>query len=73
MEGRSTDRERRFKVHRMFESSRIEQAMLAAAYRRILPEDRLRFAERHSDAIDCRQGDCQLAPQVNAISIPCYV
>jgi hypothetical protein len=52
MEGTSPGRKGRFRVHREFECSRIEQAMLAAAYRSILPEDRLRFAERNGDPVD---------------------
>ena len=43
---------RRFQVHREFECSRLEQAMLAAAYRRVLPNDRLRLVERKSTTID---------------------
>lgn len=49
MEGTSPGKKGRFRVHREFECSRIEQAMLASAYRSILPEDQLRFAERSSD------------------------
>lgn len=52
MEGRSPKRKRRFRVHREFECSRIEQAMLAAAYRRILPKERLSFVQRDDDPLD---------------------
>ena len=43
---------RRFQVHREFECSRLEQAMLAAAYRRVLPNDRLMIVERKSTTIN---------------------
>ena len=63
MEGASPTRKRRFRVHREFERSRIELAMLAAAYRRILPEDRLSLAERNGDPIERRHDDGQAASQ----------
>ena len=72
MEGRPLRRKRRFRVHREFECSRIEQAMLAAAYRRILPDDRLSLAERNGDAMDRCNGDGQLVPQEDTISTSRY-
>jgi hypothetical protein len=39
-------------VHREFEISRLEQAMLAAAYRRILPDDRLKLVERENPSVN---------------------
>jgi len=73
MEGASPTRKRRFRVHREFEGSRIELAMLAAAYRRILPENRLSLVERNSDPIDRRHDDGQPASQENIDSIQHYV
>ncbi len=45
MEGRSERKGKRIRVHREFECSRIEQAMLAAAYCRIIPNGRLKLVE----------------------------
>jgi hypothetical protein len=59
MEGASPTRKGRFRVHREFERSRIELAMLATAYRRIVPEDRLSLAERNGDPTDRRSADSQ--------------
>lgn len=73
MEGASPTRKKRFRVHREFERSRIELAMLAAAYRRILPEDRLSLAERNVDPMDPRHDDGQPASQENLDSIQHYV
>ena len=50
---------RRFRVHREFECSRLEQAMLAAAYRKILPNDCLKLVERYSTTIDRCNGEGQ--------------
>lgn len=72
MEGTSRGRERRFRIHREFECSRIEQAMLAAAYRKVLPEDRLSFAESDGVPID-RQEASQPASQDNTDSKPANV
>ena len=44
-------------VHREFECSRLEQAKLAAAYRRILPDDRLKLVERESSSVDRCNGE----------------
>ena len=52
MEGTSPGRKGRFRVSREFECSRIEQAMLAAAYRRILPDDRLKLVERENSSVN---------------------
>ena len=52
MEGRSQRNGKRIRVHREFECSRLEQAMLAEAYRKILPKDRLKFVERTDSPID---------------------
>lgn len=73
MEGASPTRKRRFRIHREFERSRIELAMLAVAYRRILPDDRLSLAERNSDPIDRRHQDGQAASQKYIDSIQHYV
>lgn len=37
---------RRIRVYRKFECSRLEQTVLAEAYRRILPNERLKLVER---------------------------
>ncbi len=51
MEGRSQRNGRTIRVQREFECSRLEQAMLAEAYRRILPNDRLRLVERPNGTV----------------------
>jgi hypothetical protein len=56
MEGKCQRIGTRIRVHREFECSRIEQAMLAAAYRRIIPNDRLKLVERTNNTIDHRDG-----------------
>lgn len=48
-------------VHREFECSRLEQAMLAAAYRRILPDDRLKLVERENSSVNRCSGEGRLA------------
>ena len=62
----------RFRVHREFECSRLEQAMLAAAYCRILPNDRLRLVERDSTRIDRCIGESQPAVHQDASLSVCY-
>ena len=57
---------RSFRVHREFECSRLEQAMLAAAYRKILPTDRLKLVERNSTTIDRCNGEGQPAVDKDA-------
>ena len=44
-------------IHREFECSRLEQAMLAAAYRRILPSDRLKLVEGKNTTIARSNGE----------------
>ena len=51
MEGRSQRNGTVIRIQRKFECSRLEQSMLAEAYRRILPYDRLRLVERSSSTI----------------------
>ena len=53
----------RLLVHREFECSRLEQAMLAAAYRRILPSDRLKLVEGKNTTIAGSNGEGQLTVQ----------
>jgi hypothetical protein len=72
MEGRSPRRKGRFRVQREFECSRIEQAMLAAAYERILPDDRLTFVEHIIDLGD-HANNSQGTSRENTDSIPHYV
>lgn len=50
---------RTFRVHRDFECSRFEQVVLAEAYRRILPNDRLKLLERDSIVVDRHAGEGQ--------------
>ena len=71
MEGTCPGRKGRFRVYREFECSRIEQAMLAAAYRKILPNDRLSFVQRN----DVRSDGCdsQTASQESTDSLLDYV
>ena len=73
MEGTSLGKKRRFRIQREFECSRIEQAMLATAYRRILPDDRLSFVERNGAPIDGCNGDNQPTSEQNTDSILHYV
>jgi hypothetical protein len=47
--------------------------MLAAAYRRILPDDGLSFVEGNGDPIDRCNGDSQTVSQENTDSILHYV
>lgn len=54
MEGKSQKNGKRIRIHREFECSRIEQATLAAAYRRIIPHDRLKLVERSDNKVDDR-------------------
>lgn len=53
---KTKERRKKVHVHREFECSRIEQAMLATAYRRILPEKRLKLAQRNNGRHDRRDG-----------------
>ena len=53
MEGNRPDGKRRIRIHREFECSRIEQAMLAVAYRAILPEAGLHLVERGDVGAAC--------------------
>lgn len=53
---KSKERRKKVHVHREFECSRIEEAMLAAAYRRILPEERLKLAQRNNGRDDGLDG-----------------
>ena len=55
MEGRSQRNGRTIRVQREFECSRLEQAMLAEAYRRVLPNDRVRLVERPNSTVDSCQ------------------
>lgn len=73
MEGRSPRRKGRFRVHREFECSRIEQAMLAAAYRTVLPDERLSLVERNRQTVDRCDGDGEPAWQWDRNSVPRYV
>jgi len=61
MEGRSQRNGKRIRVQREFECSRLEQAMLAEAYRRILPNDRLKLVERTNRTIDHGNSEGQAA------------
>ena len=73
MEGRSQRNQKRFQVHREFESSRIEQAMLAEAYRRILPDNCLNLVERNNTSIDRCNGESQPVLQDGTNLLPNYV
>ncbi len=59
MEGNS-ENGRAFRVHREFECSRFEQAMLAKAYRRILPSDHLKLLGSIAADCDASEGQCVL-------------
>ena len=73
MEGISQGSKERFRVHRKFECSRIEHAMLAEAYRRILPENCLSLVERNSTAINRSNGAIQADFQDGTNVLPNYV
>lgn len=63
MEGRSPRKKAKLRVQREFECSRIEQAVLAAAYQTILPDDRVSFTERIQTAGSLADPDNQRARQ----------
>ena len=67
MEGRSQRNGKRIRVHREFECSRLEQAMLAEAYRKILPNDRLKFVElNYTPIVRCNsEGQAALHDDTN--------
>ena len=67
MEGRSQRNGKRIRVHREFECSRLEQAMLAEAYRKILPNDRLKLIERANDTIAHSKDQSVLHDDTNLI------
>lgn len=65
MEGRSPKKKTKLRVQRDFECSRIEQAMLAAAYQTILPDDRVSFTERVSAAVGPAHRDTERVLQTD--------
>jgi hypothetical protein len=73
MEGTSQGSKERFRVHRKFECSRIEQAMLAEAYRRILPDNCLSLVERNSTAINHCSSESKPVLQEVTKLLPKYV
>lgn len=73
MEGIIQESKGRFRVHRKFECSRIEHALLAVAYRRILPDHCLRLMERNSVAINHCNGESQDDFQEGTNLLPNYV
>ena len=73
MVGRSQRKKERYRVHRKFECSRIEHAMLAEAYRRILPDSRLSFVERNKTTIDRCNAEGQPVLQEGENLLPNYV
>ena len=73
MAGRSQRKKERYRVHRKFECSRIEHAMLAEAYLRILPDGRLSFVERNKTTIDRCNGKAQPVLQEGGNLLPNYV
>lgn len=73
MAGRSQRKKERYRVHRKFECSRIEHAMLAEAYRRILPDGRLSFVERNKTTIDRCNGEAQPVLQEGKNVLPNFV
>ena len=73
MEGRSQRKKEMFRVHRKFECSRIEHAVLAEAYRRILPDDRLSLVERNNTTINRCNGESQPVLQEGTNLLPNYV
>ena len=65
MEGRSPRKKTTLRVQREFECSRIEQALLAAAYQTILPDDRVNFIERNQGMLGPADRDNQPASQID--------
>ena len=59
MDGRSRDASKRIRIQREFECSRLEQSMLAEAYRKVLPNAGLRFVERSDCKSEHGQSDAQ--------------
>ena len=45
MDGRSREESKTIRIQREFECSRLEQSMLAEAYRKVLPNTGLKFVE----------------------------
>ena len=73
MEGISQVSKGRYRVYRKFECSRIEHAMLAEAYRRILPDNCLSLVERNSTAINRCNGESKSVLQEVTKLRPNYV
>ena len=60
MDGRSRNASERIRVEREFECSRLEQSMLAEAYRKVLPNAGLKFVERIDCEIEHGQSDAHV-------------
>ena len=73
MEGRSQGNKKRFQVQRKFECSRIEHALLAVAYRKILPDNCLHLVERNNAAINHCNRASQADFQEGTNLLPSYV
>ena len=73
MVGRSQRKKERYRVHRKFECSRIEHAMLAEAYHRILPDHCLSLMECNNTVINRCNGEGQAILQEDTNLLPNYV
>ena len=69
MDGRSRKASKRIRIQREFECSRLEQSMLAEAYRKVLPNAVLKFVERTDCEIEHGQSDAQTVLPDNESSL----
>lgn len=69
MDGRSRNASKRIRIQREFECSRLEQSMLAEAYRKVLPNTGLKFVELNDCENEHGQSDAQnvLPDNVNSL------
>jgi len=59
MDGSSRNASKKIRIRREFECSRLEQSVLAEAYRKVLPNAGLRFVERSDCEIEHGRSDAQ--------------
>ena len=69
MDGRSRNASKRIRIQRDFERSRLEQSMLAEAYRKVLPNAGLKFVERSDCEIGHSRSDAQAVLPGNESSL----
>ena len=69
MDGRSREESKTIRIQREFECSRLEQSMLAEAYRKVLPNAGLKFVERPACEIGHSRSDAQAVLPGNESSL----